>query len=158
MQSAGAYKTKAGDQIRRGDKSPSTAASGQSLGQGTTIRLKQRNHSLNVGGGSNPRIRTRFNPNRTEYNAGKLLSKSSLMRENEDLVTDDVEGRLNQLGVTLTPQVSRQINYTINLGPEQIPEAEAVAGRSAAPVAAAARAGNPIEQQQLEWLRRNDWD
>ena len=103
MQSAGASKTKAGDQLRRGDKSPSTAATGQSVGQGTTIRLKQRNHSLNVGGGSNPKIRTTFNPNRTGYNAGKLLSKSSLMRDNEDIVTDEVENRLNQLGVTLTP-------------------------------------------------------
>ena len=72
QQSASAYKNKGGDPSRRGEKYPSTAASvasGPSIGGGATIRLKQRNNSMNLGGSANQRAKFKMTQ---KFNANKF--------------------------------------------------------------------------------------
>ena len=59
--------------------------------------------------GSAQRVKARFSQ-KPDFNTSKFQSKSSLIRDNDralsEYVTDAVNNRLNELGVTLSPQVS----------------------------------------------------
>ena len=59
--------------------------------------------------GSAQRVKARFSK-KPDFNTSKFQSKNSLMRDYDgalsEFVTDAVNNRLNELGVTLSPQVS----------------------------------------------------
>ena len=64
---------------------------------------------MNLSGSANQRVKAKFSK-RPDFNTSKFQSKSSLIRDYEgalsEFVTDKVNNRLNELGVTLSPQVS----------------------------------------------------
>lgn len=70
---------------------------------------------MNLVGSANQRVKAKMNQ---KFNTSKFQSKSSLMRDYEgalsDFVTDEVNNRLNELGVTLSPQVSTMLCLHMN--------------------------------------------